>query len=101
MKNHDESSNLPVPFTPPQAGPVSTPLQATFMTDSQDDPPHQGVVAYWRMVTRHKWLVVLVAFAGAMVGLRVTPPQTPVYQSQPSPEVQALNERLLNRPSVN
>ncbi len=101
MKNHDESSNLPVPFTPPQSGPVSTPLQATFMTDSQDDPSHDGVVAYWRMVTRHKWLVVLVAFAGAMVGLLVTLPQTPVYQSQTSLEVQGLNENFLNLQNLN
>src|SRR5438094_9048663 len=101
MRNHDETSNLPVPFTPPQGGPVPTPLQATFMADSQDDPSRDGVVAYWRMVTRHKWLVVLVAFVGAMVGLLVTLPQTPVYQSQTSLEVQGLNENFLNLQNLN
>ncbi len=101
MRNHDDSSNLPVPFTPPQGGPVPTPVQATFMADSQDDPSRDGVVAYWRMVTRHKWLVVLVAFVGAMVGLLVTLPQTPVYQSQTSLEVQGLNENFLNLQNLN
>src|SRR5438093_1084306 len=101
MRSHDETSNLPVPFTRPQGGPVPTPLQATFMADSQDDPSRDGVVAYWRMVTRHKWLVVLVAFVGAMVGLLVTLPQTPVYQSQTSLEVQGLNENFLNLQNLN
>src|SRR5437867_6322803 len=101
MRNHDETSDLPVPFTPPQGGPVPTPVQATFMADSQDDPSRDGVVAYWRMVTRHKWLVVLVAFVGAMVGLLVTLPQTPVYQSQTSLEVQGLNENFLNLQNLN
>src|SRR5437867_12184918 len=96
MRNHDDSSNLPVPFTPPQAGPVSTPLQATFMTESPDDPSHDGALAYWRMVTRHKWLVVLVAFVGAMVGLLATPPQPPVYQSPTSLGGQGLHESFRN-----
>src|SRR6266581_6371218 len=101
MRNHDDSSNLPVPFTPSQGGSVPTPLQATFMTDSHDDPSHDGVVAYWRMVTRHKWIVVLVAFVGSMVGLLVTLPQTPVYQSQTSLEVQGVNENFLNLQNLN
>src|SRR5438093_2321200 len=101
MRSHDETSNLPVPFTRPQGGPVPTPLQATFMVVTQDDRSRDGVCAYCRMVTRHKWLVVLVAFVGAMVGLLVTLPQTPVYQSQTSLEVQGLNENFLNLENLN
>src|SRR5437867_11567350 len=96
MRNHDETSDLPVPFTPPQGGPVPTPVQATFMADSQDDPSRDGVVAYWRRVTRPKWLGVLVAFVGAMVGLLVTLLRTPVYRSQTCLELQGLNRNFLN-----
>src|SRR5207247_4819358 len=76
-------------------------LHAAFMAESQADGSRDGVVAYWRMVTCHKWIVVLVAFAGAMVGLLVTLPQTPVYQSQTSLEVQGLNENFLNLQNLN
>jgi len=54
------------------------------------------VIAYWRMVMRHKWIVILVAFLGAAAGLLITLPQTPIYQSSTSVEVQGLNENFLN-----
>src|SRR5439155_3290117 len=91
MQNHDDSSDLPVPFKSVQGNPLSTPAQATLLASQQDDPSRDGVVAYWRMVQRHKWIVVLVALLGAMAGLLITLPQTPVYQSQTSLEVQGLN----------
>src|SRR5438105_1711457 len=101
MQNHDDSSNLPVPFKPAHGNPLSTPVQATLLAAQQDDPSRDGVVAYWRMVQRHKWMVVLVALLGAMVGLLITLPQTPVYQSQTSLEVQGLNENFMNLQSLN
>jgi len=101
MQNHDDSSNLPVPFKAAQGTVLSTPAQTTLLAAQHDDPSRDGVVAYWRMVQRHKWLVVLVALLGATVGLLVTLPQTPVYQSQISVEVQGLNENFMNLQSLN
>ena len=101
MRNHDDSSNLPVPFTPPQGNQLSTPLQARFMPEPQDEASREGVVAYWRMVMRHKWLVVLVAFLGTVAGILFTLPQTPIYQSSTSLEVQGLNENFLNLENLN
>src|SRR5437773_7315730 len=101
MRNHDDSSNLPVPFTPPPGNQLSTPLQARFMPEQQEEASREGVVAYWRMVMRHKWIVVLVAFLGTVAGILFTLPQTPIYQSSTSLEVQGLNENFLNLENLN
>src|SRR5213083_3075776 len=101
MRNHDDSSNLPVPFTPPPGNQLSTPLQARFMPEPQEEASREGVVAYWRMVMRHKWIVILVAFLGATAGILITLPQTPIYQSTTLVEVQGLNENFLNMQNLN
>ena len=85
MQNHDEpSSKLPVPFQPGQPGKVTTFVPAPFTAEALDAASTEGVVAYWRMVMRHKWIVVLSAMVGTMAGILITLPQTPVYQSRTS-----------------
>ena len=71
------------------------------MPEPQDEASREGVVAYWRMVMRHKWIVVLVAFLGTVAGILFTLPQTPIYQSSTSLEVQGLNENFLNLENLN
>ena len=61
-----------------------------------DESSNEGVIAYWRIIVRHRWTVVLIALAGLLTGAVLTLPQTPVYQAHTSLEVQGLNENFLN-----
>ncbi|PYS48322.1 MAG: hypothetical protein DMG13_25785 [Acidobacteria bacterium] len=99
MKDQDDSSNLPVPFKSARGSQLPTPVPARFT--AEDDSSREGVVAYWRMVMRHKWIVILVAFLGATAGILITLPQTPIYQSTTLVEVQGLNENFLNMQNLN
>src|SRR6185295_10672355 len=96
MRINDENSNLPVPFQPNAVGNRMAPGPNPYSVNLADGAPNEGVVAYWRMVMRHKWIVVLIAMLGTAVGILVTLPQTPVYQSRTSLEVQGFNENFLN-----
>jgi succinoglycan biosynthesis transport protein ExoP len=55
---------------------------------------------YWKLVRRHKWMILLLAFLGALAGLLVALPQTKVYRSQTTLEIQPYNENLLNTREV-
>src|SRR5439155_26360520 len=99
MKDQDDSSNLPVPFKSARGSQLPTPVPARFT--AEDDSSREGVVAYWRMVMRHEWIVILVVFLGATAGILITLPQTPIYQSTTLVEVQGLNENFLNMQNLN
>src|SRR5579863_2223974 len=53
-------------------------------------------LAYWRILTRHKGALLLSSFLGALAGLFIALPQTPLYQAHVSIEIQGLNENFLN-----
>jgi succinoglycan biosynthesis transport protein ExoP len=55
-----------------------------------------GLVEYWRILRRHKGIWIVFAFLGALIGLLVALPQTPVYQARASVEIIGLNENFLN-----
>ena len=57
------------------------------------DAPDEGIVAYWRMVVRHRWTVVLIAVCGALAGILFTLPQTPIYQAVAMVELCGLRGR--------
>jgi len=50
-----------------------------------------GLVEYWRMLRRRKWLLALATILGGAIGLLVTLPQTPVYQATTTIEVLDMN----------
>jgi len=54
------------------------------------------VLDWWRTLRRSLRLMVATAVAGAIVGLLVTLPQTPLYKAQATLELQHLNENYLN-----
>jgi len=58
------------------------------------------LLEYWKLVRRHKWTILLMAFLGAVTGLLVALPQTKVYRSQTTLEIQPFNENLLNTRDV-
>ena len=85
--------------------PSSVLMRGQTFAASQAEPlneaDHEGVVAYWRVIVRHRWTVVFVAALGLITAVLVTLPQTPVYQSRASLEVQGLNENFLDFKELN
>ncbi len=66
--------------------------------DPQESP--SLLLEYWKLARRHKWAILLIAFLGALTGLLVAVPQTKVYRSQTTLEIQPFNENLLNTREV-
>ncbi len=61
-----------------------------------DEPETGGLIEYWRILRRYKGTWIIFAFAGALMGILVTLPQTPVYQARTSVEIFGLNDNFLN-----
>jgi capsular exopolysaccharide synthesis family protein len=61
-----------------------------------DDLNAGGLSYYWFILRRHTGLWILFAFLGALLGVLVAVPQTPVYRAHGSVEILDLNENFLN-----
>jgi len=59
-------------------------------------PEPGGLVEYWRMIVRRKWLLLSVALGCTLAGFIVSIVQTPMYQARTSLEVQGPNDNFLN-----
>lgn len=66
----------------------------------QDEDVNDGLITYWRVLRRHKGILLLAGVLGAIVGVLVTLPQTPVYEATVSIEMQGLNTDFLNMRNV-
>ncbi len=66
-----------------------------------DDAAPGGLLEYWNILRRRKGAVLLFAFAGVLLAVLVTLPQTPVYQARASLEIQAMNQDFLNMKQLN
>jgi succinoglycan biosynthesis transport protein ExoP len=66
-------------------------------------PPAEvvGLIEYWRILRRSKGTLILIAFAGALLGFLIALPQTPIYQARTSVEVVGLNDNFMNMKQVN
>jgi capsular exopolysaccharide synthesis family protein len=71
-----------------------------YTRDTGDREESGGLLEYWRIIRRRKGALILVAFLGALTGVLVTLPQTPVYQARTSLEIQDLNENFMNMKGV-
>ena len=80
---------------------ISAPLSTPVLSERLEDTSRDGVVAYFRMVVRHKFFVVAMTILGTCAGILLTLPQVPVYQSRTSLEVEGLNENFLNMQNLN
>ena len=65
----------------------------------QDEMPSL-VLEYWKLLRRHQWTILFIAFLGALAGLLVALPQTRVYHSQTTLEIQPQTEVMLNNREV-
>jgi succinoglycan biosynthesis transport protein ExoP len=80
---------------------VREPQPSINQRDSIEGQATEGVVAYWRIVVRHRWTVVSIALLGFFAAILLTLPQTPVYQTRATIEIQGINEDFLNFKNVN
>ena len=55
------------------------------------------LLQYWRILNRHKGIVVLAALIGVVFAVLVTIPQAPVYQAHATVEVQDTNKDLVKQ----
>jgi len=77
-----------------------------FDTPPGGAPPSEeeasdALVTYWRVLRRHKGVLLLAATLGAIAGVLVKLPETPVYQATVAIEIQGLNDDFLNMRSLN
>src|ERR1035437_7195287 len=70
-------------------------------TDSSAEAGSGGLLEYWRILSRRKGTLVLLAIAGALVGFLVTIPQRQIYQAHTTIEILGLNDNFLNQKQVN
>jgi capsular exopolysaccharide synthesis family protein len=69
---------------------------SSYRHDTDGEPETGGLIEYWRILRRHKGTWIVFAFAGALVGLLITFPQTQVYQVRTSVEIVGLNDNFMN-----
>src|SRR2546422_6415796 len=85
----------------PSDAPLRPRLPYVERVDSDFIEDESGsLLEYWRILLRRKGPILLITFLGAVTGLLVTLPQTPVYRSWTTLEIQPLNENLLNTREV-
>lgn len=65
-----------------------------------EDEAGDGLVTYWRVLRRHKAILLLAATLGAIAGVLVKLPETPVYEATAAIEIQGLNDDFLNMRSL-
>jgi succinoglycan biosynthesis transport protein ExoP len=63
----------------------------------QDNSAAGGeLMEYWQILRRHKWMIALFAIVGAVLGILIGIPMTPVYQARMSFEILSLNDDFMN-----
>src|SRR5262245_29136199 len=80
--------------------PQPEPSPVAYRRDISQLESPSPLVEYWKILRRYRWAILLITLAGALAGLLVALPQTKVYRSQTTVEIQAFNENLLNTREV-
>jgi len=96
--------NLPAVPRPAREHPIEPayyPDRRPYPSDPSGDAQTGGLLEYWRILRRRKGTLILIAFAGALIGFLYTIPQTPIYQARTSVEIVGLNDNFLNIKQVN
>ena len=73
-----------------------TEVQYNGAPDPGGEPESAGLLEYWRILSRRKGTLILVASLGGVIGFLATLPQTPIYQVRTSLEIVSLNQDFLN-----
>ena len=88
----------------PQAGPparLAAPGDSFLEVAAPMAAPGNTLAGLWRVLGRHKTILLMLSVAGAAGGLLFAIMQTPVYRATASLEVQGLNGAFLNLAAVN
>lgn len=67
-----------------------------YESDFADDATGGNLLDYWHILRRRKGTLILFSVLGALIGLLISLPRTPVYQARASIEIQSLNENFMN-----
>src|SRR2546425_125932 len=67
----------------------------TVEVTPEESESHE-LLEYWQILRRRKGLFLFIVFVGALAGLLVTFPQTPIYQARTSIEITVPNESFLS-----
>src|SRR5690348_1974213 len=86
-------NRLPEPGDGRQYGEIQ-PIAYGRASNEEFDPP--GLIQYWRILRRHRGTWIVFAFVGALLGLLIALPQTPLYRARTSLEILELNDNFLN-----
>jgi capsular exopolysaccharide synthesis family protein len=106
---------LPDPDTPPSDFPAERPgALYSYRPKNPGSSPHysrelsggqeigessdseRGLLDYWRMIMRHKTVIVVASVVTALIGFAVSIPMLPVYRARTSLEILNLNEDFMN-----
>jgi polysaccharide biosynthesis transport protein len=90
-----EATTQPDDRSAPGLAAEQLPVRLQYVSRAEDDTD-AGFLGYWRIMFRHKGALVVGGFVGALAGLLIAVPQTPLYQAKVSLEIQGLNENFLN-----
>jgi succinoglycan biosynthesis transport protein ExoP len=96
---------VPVPYHPAKdAGLAPNYLeQQAYGGGAYPEDPDSGggLLDYWRILRRGKWILLLVAFAGVVAAVLLTLPQKPLYLAGATLEIQPINEDFMNTRQLN
>lgn len=81
--------------------PASVPSADAFDAEFVDDSADGGLLDYWLLIRRRKGVIILAAILGGLAGLLFSIPQTPIYTTSLTLEIQGVNENFLGMQSLN
>src|ERR1041384_8388026 len=86
IKN-DSSNELLFANKSGELAPPRFPYADTIEVEPQEGSESHELLEYWQIIRRRKGTFVLIAFIGALGGMLITLPQTPMYQARAAIEI--------------
>jgi capsular exopolysaccharide synthesis family protein len=94
MPNGDERKIEELAISPSQSRTLGAPEYARATGSEPPDDSGLGFTEYLRILRKRRSTLLLVTFAGGLLGLGYVLPEAPVYRATAQIEIQALNEDL-------
>jgi polysaccharide biosynthesis transport protein len=97
--------SLPCPTPLPLQRPPDEPLRGGWVepydADFAPQPGSGGLLQYWELLRRRRGAVLLCAVLGAVAGVLLSLPQTPLYRAEAKLEIQGGGENLSGLGEIN